>query len=564
MRHPPPQPNVHVRDVVTRYSASFWLLVVLTGVGAGLGGGLLMKLLHTLQRLAWSYSSGTFLQAVEQGSAGRHVLVLFGAGVLVGAGQWVLHRTGRGGGGELAETIWFRSGIFPTLRTLSSAVLSIVIVGLGGSVGREGALKQTGATIASRLSLWTGLSPEQRRLLAACGAGAGMAAAYNVPLGGGLFALEVLLGDLALPLVAPALAASCLATVVSWLLLPDRPTYTVPVYATTSAQLVWAVVAGPLLGLATVLYVRAIAWADRLEPHGWRLSLAPVVVFTVLGGLGIPFPQLLGNGKDTVQLAFTGQFGWELLLVLPALKLLATASCLGSGAPGGLFTPTLTYGALLGGLLGEAWNYLWPGAPPGSYAILGGGAVLAVATQGPLSAVVLLLELTWRSDGQIAPLVLAIVGAMLVGRLFESRSIYSARIHLGRAAAVAERGAAQTAFGDLRVEDCEVISAAALYSEVARRLLSVCPRHLFLCVADERGRLVGIITADRASSAASLALPLETVTAADLSRPVPTISSSASREAVLRQLQASGLSQLPVVEPASGRLVGVVGEEQVP
>ncbi|MHB8533304.1 MAG: chloride channel protein, partial [Solirubrobacteraceae bacterium] len=133
-------------------------------------------------------------------------------------------------------------------------------------------------------------------------------------------------------------------------------------------------------------------------------------------------------GKPVVQLALTTGFGAGLLAVLLVLKPLVTAACLGSGAPGGLFTPTLAYGVLFGALLGKAWSELWPGAPLGSYAIIGGAAVLGAAMQGPLAAIVLLLELTHHADGLMVPVLLAVVGATVVARVAGAPSIYAARL----------------------------------------------------------------------------------------------------------------------------------------
>jgi CIC family chloride channel protein len=144
--------------------------------------------------------------------------------------------------------------------------------------------------------------------------------------------------------------------------------------------------------------------------------------------VSIWFPQLLGNGKDVSQLAFTGKVAPALLLTLLVLKPGATVLCMRSGAPGGLFTPSLTVGALLGGILGHAWSWFWPGAPPGLFAVLGAGAVLAATTQGPISTVVLMMELTGRDRSFILPLLLAVGTARLVARTIEPRSIYDARL----------------------------------------------------------------------------------------------------------------------------------------
>jgi len=295
-------------------------------------------------------------------------------------------------------------------------------------LGREGAPKQAGAVMANFFADKGNLSDEQRRLLVACGAGAGMGAAYGVPLGGALFSLEVMRGMLALRYVLPALFTSLVATGVSWIVLPDAPTYLIPAFPRSASVIVWALVAGPVAGLVSVWYVRAISWADRSRPTGWRRLTAPVVGLGLLGVVSIWFPQLLGNGKDISLLAFAGQVAPVLLLTLLLLKPAATVLCMRCGAPGGLFTPSLTVGAMLGGVLGYAWSLLWPGVPAGLFAVLGAGAVLAATTQGPVSTVVLMMELTGRDRSFILPLLLVVGLATLVARSIEPRSIYDARL----------------------------------------------------------------------------------------------------------------------------------------
>jgi H+/Cl- antiporter ClcA len=307
-------------------------------------------------------------------------------------------------------------------------VLSVIIVGMGVSLGREGAPKQAGAVFANFFADRARLSDEQRRLLVACGAGAGMSAAYGVPLGGALFSLEVMRGVLALRYVLPALFASLVATAVSWITLPDAPTYSIPAYASSTSCLVWTLIAGPIAGLASVAYVRAITWADRSKPQGWHRLVRPLLGLGLLGVVSIWFPQLLGNGRDISQLAFMDQVAPALLLILLVLKPAATVLCVSSGAPGGLFTPSLTVGALLGAVLGHAWSWFWPGVPPGLFALLGAAAVLAATTQGPISTVVLMMELTGRDRSFILPMLLAVATATLVARTIEPRSIYDARL----------------------------------------------------------------------------------------------------------------------------------------
>jgi len=406
-------------------AAGFWAAVLLTGAGAGIGAAVLTRLLQLVQHLVWP--GPDLLDAAAQAGAWRHVVVLLGAGLLTGAGQIILHRLSSANGIDISEAISLYAGRLPPWRTLGSALLSVLLVGMGASLGREGAPKQAGAVIANSLSDRVGLSDEQRKLLVACGAGAGMAAAYGVPLGGALFALEVLRGVLALRLVLPALLASATATGISWLALPDAPTYLIPAYPTSLSIVLWALLAGPVAGLVSVGYVRVIAWADRNKPTGWQRVVAPTLALGLLAIVSIAFPQILGNGKDIAQLAFTNQVTPVLLLTLLFLKPAATIMCLGSGVPGGLFTPSLALGALLGGVLGYAWGWLWPGVPPGLFAVIGAAAVLAATTHGPISAVVLIMELTGRDRSFILPLLLAVGTATVVARTLDRRSIYDAR-----------------------------------------------------------------------------------------------------------------------------------------
>jgi H+/Cl- antiporter ClcA len=495
-----PQPNVMGAGSMRVLPLRMWALICVTGVGAGLAGGLLMLLLRLVQHLAWPYSPGDdFLDAVRAAPGWQRFTVVLGAGALTAGVPWLLRKSlGGGHGGDLAEKIWFGSGNLEPFRTSVRALLSIVIVGMGASLGREAAPKQAGALIASLLGGWARLPQSQRRLLAACGAGAGIAAVYNVPVGGGLFALEVLLGSLSLSLVPAALATSLIAVAVSWLLLPDAPTYEIPHWTVNPSLTLFAIVAGPIAGVVSALYVRLIAFADLQAPSGaWKL-VAPLGVFAVLGALALPFPELLGNGKDVVQATFTGSEALPLLAVVVALKPLATAACLGCGAPGGLFTPTMTLGAALGGALGLLWLMAWPGGPPGPYAAVGAAAVLAAATQGPLSAIVLAIELTRRLDWVIVPVAIGVVGATATARAMEVRSIYSARIHLGR---LATNPAANA------------VSAAARVPELMRALLRADGAPVQ--VTGQTGEILGEVTAAAARDPPPAALPLETATAAD-------------------------------------------------
>ena len=423
-----PQANVPGRGIVASYSPRFWAIVVVLGVVTGLAASLLVGILHLVEHLAYGYHRGPFLDGVSAAASWHRVVALLAAAVVVVVGVYVLGRLPVSGGTEVSEAVWLRGAHMAVVPSFARGVISIVIVGLGVSLGREGAPQLAGAASASWLSDWGGVPTWQRRLLVASGAGAGFAAVYNVPLGGALFALEVLLGTLALPLVLPALATSVIATTVAWIWLGTGPVYRLPSYVVHPQQLAWAAVVGPIIGVVAIVWVRIIAWAGGHRPQGRARYIAPFVVFLILGLVSIQYPQLLGNGKGVVQLAAVGSISLGLLWVLFVLKPLATAACLWTGSPGGLFTPSLTIGVLLAGILGTGWLHLFPGARIGSYAIIGGGAFLAAAMQGPLSGVVLVLELTRNFDALMAPTLVAVIEATVIARRLGAPSIYSARL----------------------------------------------------------------------------------------------------------------------------------------
>jgi chloride channel protein, CIC family len=406
----------------------FWLAVLLTGAGAGLSAAALTRLLEAVERLTWQGTGTDLLVAAQRTGAWRHVFILLGAGLATGAGQILLRRLSSGNGIDTTAAIWFHAGRLPALRTLGSALLSVVIVGMGASLGREGAPKQAAAVFANVFSDRWSLSDEQRRLLVACGAGAGLAAAYGVPVGGALFALEVMRGVLGLRFVLPAMVTSLVGAAVSWIALPNAPVYVIPAWNNSTSVIVWALLAGAIAGVASVGYVRPVTWAERGKPEGARRVAAPVLGLGLLGIVSIWFPQVLGNGRDISQLAFADQAAPALMLALIFLKPAMTALCVRVGAPGGLFTPSLTMGAMLGGVLGHAWSAFWPGAPPGLCALVGAGAVLAATTQGPISTLVLMMELTGRDRSFILPLLIGVTTATLVARTIDIRSIYDARL----------------------------------------------------------------------------------------------------------------------------------------
>jgi CIC family chloride channel protein len=224
------QPNVPGRGIVAGYTARFWAIVVVLGVITGVLASALVELLRLVEHVAYGYRRGPFLDGVQASVSWRHFAALETAAVIVIVGGLVLGRPRGSEATEVSESLWLSEGRLPLVSSIARGVVAIVTVGLGSSMGRESAPQLAGAAVASWLSEFEQLPVWQRRLLVACGAGAGFAAIYDVPLGGALFALEVLLGTVALPFVLPALGTSLIATAVAWITLGTRPTYNLPHY----------------------------------------------------------------------------------------------------------------------------------------------------------------------------------------------------------------------------------------------------------------------------------------------------------------------------------------------
>jgi H+/Cl- antiporter ClcA len=426
-----------LRDLPPR----FWLLTVLTGIGAGLGAIAMIAVLREAQHLAFSYRTGPYSNAVAHHGDLRRVVVLAVGGLITGVGLWILRRYLGGIGGQPTAVVWTGRGrLSPALNTLSGA-LSEVSIGLGGSIGRENAPQHIGAAVGSWLGDRFRLVDAHRMLLIACGAGAGVGAVYNVPFAGALFAAELYLGSITLRTVVPAFVTAAIATGVGWIVLPISPIYHVPRLGYPSGSLlVWALLAGPVIGVAGAIWVKLVAWANDRRPRGPGIVIQPLIAFTILGLLAIQYPLLVGNGRDLAQFAFTGGGALGTLVALALLKPLVTSLCLRSGAIGGLFTPTMSTGAAIGAFLGLAWTHLWPGTPIASYALVGSAAMLGAGMRTPVAAIAFSIELTTSANPVILAMILALGGAMLVARLIERRSIYSARLPRLRARGVEGRG----------------------------------------------------------------------------------------------------------------------------
>lgn len=400
------------------------VVVVLTGIGAGLGGMLLALLLHAIQHLAYGYGQDaltlheSFLLGVSSASVQRRVMVMALCGVVAGLGWWAVYRWGRPLV-SVKQAVAAKAPLMPVKTTLAHALLQIITVGLGSPLGREVAPREVGALVASTLSQWARLPNETHRLLVACGAGAGLAAVYNVPLGGAVFVLEVLVGSFSWPAALMALATSAIGASIAWIGLGAESQYVLPSLPLSNNLMVFALLAGPPFGVAAQGFVRLTGYARQHAARGWRLPVLALLNFPLIGCVAIYLPQILGNGKGPAQLGFDSELGIGLAAILLGVKLLITSSTLRAGAEGGLLTPALAIGALLAILLGGLWSLAWPGIPLGAFAVIGAAAFLASSMSMPITAIVLVAEFTRIDHDFLVPIIFAVAGSVCASRLCE-------------------------------------------------------------------------------------------------------------------------------------------------
>jgi H+/Cl- antiporter ClcA len=391
-------------------------VTVCVGIGAGVGGMCLGLLLHFVQHWAYGYSlhrllsTQSFLEGVTASTPERRIAVLFICGLIGGLGWWGMYRFAKPIVG-VSKALQSSEPRMPIVTTTVNALLQIVTVGLGSPLGREGAPREVGAMFAGWLSHRVGLTSQESRVMIACGAGAGLAAVYNVPLSGTLFTLEVLLGTFATYAAIPALLTSVIAATVAWIGLGNNPQYSVPTFELSDSLMAWSIVIGPLFGFAAYGFSRMIASARRYAWHDWRLLPGCLLAFLIIGLVSIFYPQLLGNGKGPIQLGFNNDVSLPFAATLLILKMMAMLISLRAGANGGVLTPGMSIGAMLAIVVGGLWNHVFPVVPLGMYAIVGAAAFLAASMRMPITAILMAVELTRVDHDYLFPVVFAVAGS---------------------------------------------------------------------------------------------------------------------------------------------------------
>jgi CIC family chloride channel protein len=402
---------------------------VIVGIGAGLGTIAFVWLIDFFQNLFFG-SGSDYLGFMR----GYYVILLPAiGGLLVGPIVYFVAPEAKGHGvPEVMTAVATRGGRIRPIVVLAKAVCSAITIGSGGSVGREGPIVQIGSAIGSTVGQYFKLNDRRVITLVASGAAAGIAATFNAPIAGVMFALEVILVEFGVRAFSTIVIASVTASVVSRAALGDNPAFEVPgtFYLHSPWELAFYLGLGVLSAFVALAYVKVLYLFEDIF-DGWKFPayLKPAIGGLPLGLLGFFVPQVFGTGFETIAETLHGNLALSLLLLLVFAKILATSLTLGSGSSGGVFAPALFIGAVLGGAYGEAIHGIFPGITEssGAYAMVGMAAVFAGSARAPITAIIILFEMT-QDYRMILPLMFATVVSTVIAQQFEPESIYTLKL----------------------------------------------------------------------------------------------------------------------------------------
>jgi len=542
--------------------------VLLRALAVGLLGGsagVVLRFLATeAPRLVWP--GPDMVQGVALTPPLARALVPAVGGLVAGL---VLALGARWGGGargwDILEAVVLRNGVLPLRSALVRAASSLVTQASAGAVGREGPIVLVAAAAASGIGRRFGVATRERRLLVACGSAAGLACAYNTPLGASLFAMEILLGSLSLEAFAPLAICSATATFLSWAAFGRDPVFHVPAATLSSSlELLLCAALGVLGGLVGALFLFALrACASLYARSGLPRPVAMATAGLALGLVTLRYPEIVGNGREAIAALFVRPWGIEAVLALLVLRLIVTPLAVGSGTVGGVFTPTLFLGAMLGHAFGAGVQALAPGlgTDPAAFALAGMGFLLAGTTHAPLTAVVMVFEMT-LDYGMVVPLLLGSAVATLVAKRLTANSVYTEALQ--RKADEDAAGALDVLrVADLVRSDQVTVAPGLALPQLLDAFVASRRNHLY--VVDERGGFLGAVNLHDVNEALRAAGGAGTLVATDAMRKrfeVTTPEESLPR--VLERFAAQECERLPVLRDLDSRqLVGTISKRDI-
>ncbi|MEJ2034245.1 MAG: chloride channel protein, partial [Deltaproteobacteria bacterium] len=399
------------------------------GAGAGAGTILFVWMISFCQSLF--FGGG---KEVLGSMRNAYVIVLPAlGGLLVGPLVYFVAPEAKGHGvPEVLSAIAIKGGRIRPVVVVAKALGSAVTIGSGGSVGREGPIVQIGSSLGSTIGQWLRFPSRRIVNLVACGAAGGIAATFNTPIAGAMFALEVILADFTIQNFSTIVISAVSAVVVSRIALGDHPAFIVPAYTLRDPrEFLFYLGLGVASGLGAILFMKLLYFIEDLF-EGWSFPpyLKPAAGGLLMGLLGYFLPQVFGTGFDTITSTLNGELAFGLLLILIFAKVLATSLTLGSGASGGILAPSLFTGAVLGGAYGQMMHHFFPhiAAASGAYAMVGMAGVFAGVARAPITAILILFEMT-QDYRIILPLMFATVLSTILAQVIEKESIYTMKLH---------------------------------------------------------------------------------------------------------------------------------------
>ncbi|MBI2914107.1 MAG: chloride channel protein [Chloroflexi bacterium] len=549
-------PTAKLRDLTARVEPFIpYALAVVVGLGAGAGAIVFRELISAFNSLFF----GRLADGLGALGDWRVVLLPAIGGLFVGPLIYFLAREAKGHGVPEVMLAVERQGgrIRPRVAAVKS-LASALTIGSGGSVGREGPIVQIASAIASTIGQWARLPDDNVRLLVAAGAAGGISATFNAPIAGVFFALEVILRHFNVRNFSVVVLSSVVAAAIAHARFGDNPAFAVPAYQLESAlEFPLYALLGLMAGLAGLLFV----WVLYASEDFFDRVALPEWVKPALGGVGVGLLGLWhadvfgvgygsGPGAHAIPSALTGQRALEVLLVLAGLKILATSVTIGSGGSGGVFAPSLFIGAMLGGAFGNVVHQAWPGttAPEGAYATVGMAAVFAGAARAPITAILILFEMT-RDYSIILPLMTAVVVSTVVAQVLRRDTIYTLKLRR-RGIDIGERREesllAAVPVGRAMSHDFEVVRADLPANDLLEVFSAKGAREGALPVVDGDSRLVGIVGPSDLERA--LDRELSDLTVADIAtKNVVVAHPDQTLDEAVRRMSAQSLRQLPVV-----------------
>lgn len=465
---------------------------------------------------------------------------------------------------DYMEAVVLGDGRISARRGLIKCLSSLFTIASGGSIGREGPLVQLSSLVASMAGRWRHWPTPRLRLLVGCGAAAGIASAYNAPIAGALFVAEIVLGSVAMEIFGPLVFSSVVATLTVRGFVGGDPLYVIPPFRLNgNSEILPYLLLGMVAGLLAPWFIRLLraseAMAGRIKaPVYLKMCVGGLIV----GALAIVHPEVCGNGYSAVNAILRGQWIWETLVVILTFKVLATTATFGSGAVGGVFTPTLFVGASLGFLFGDGASH-FPGhlvSNPSAFALVGMGAFLAATTHAPIMAIIMIFELTL--DYQIIlPLMLACVIAYYTSVNIEKRSIYAEALKR-KGAGDYRRQLAELHVRDIMKSNPLTVSGTARFAEIGEKFIATRFNYLYVT---ERDRFIGAVSLHDIKSYLNAPELAALVIAGDILRDhFPVVRADATLGEALDGFSRHDGERLPVVDNAiDGRLIGSISKTDV-